>query len=280
MVDILLSTYNGERFLVEQIDSILSQTFTSWKLLIRDDGSKDGTCKIIQEYVERFPEKIVWINSESVYNVGVIRSFEALLEVSESPYYMFCDQDDVWLPNKIQTTLNKMLELEEQNGDDKPIVVHTDLKVVDSKLDIISESMFATSKSSPKIIYKNIYNTFICNCVTGCTMMGNKKSRCISLPFPKFIEMHDSWVPRKSLLEEGVVAPIYESTMLYRQHSFNVVGVAPKITLKKRLMSLKSTYLQFVLLCKKRKILLFAPFLFVYYKIAFKASINRIKKNT
>lgn len=269
-IDILLSTYNGSRFLSEQLDSILCQTNTQWKLFIRDDGSKDTTREIIEKYVSAHPEKIVWINRNDIRNVGVIKSFEELLNYSSAQYFMFCDQDDVWLPNKIDLTLNKIKELEKLHSVSRPIVVHTDLKVVDGKLNTISESMFAISRATPQMIYKNIYYTFICNCVTGCTLMGNMKSREISLPFPQFIDMHDSWVPRRTLLEGGVVATIYESTMLYRQHGFNVLGANPTISLKKRLMSLKCSYLQFVLLCRSRKILLLAPILFVYYKVAFK----------
>lgn len=267
-IDILLSTYNGERFLSEQIESILSQSCTSWKLFIRDDGSKDNTSSIILEYVSKYPDKIFWINKDNVYNVGVIKSFEALMQVSTAPYIMFCDQDDVWLPFKVEETLNKLIEIENSIGKEKPVLVHTDLKVVDGELNTISESMFSTSKASPQLIHSNINYALLCNCITGCTVMCNAKARENSLPFPDFVEMHDSWVARKVWLEGGKVETLYKSTMLYRQHGYNVVGATPSITLKQRLNYIKKCYNQYKLLYKNNAFI--APLAFIFYKIQFK----------
>ena len=108
MLTWIIPVYNGEKYLSEQIDSILNQTYKDWHLLIRDDGSVDETISIISKYVSKYPNKITWINKEDVRNVGVIRSFEALMKESTSPCFMFCDQDDVWLPHKISVTLEKM----------------------------------------------------------------------------------------------------------------------------------------------------------------------------
>ncbi len=267
-IDILLSTYNGERFLSEQIESILSQTYKSWHLFIRDDGSKDKTHSIIIDYVSKYPEKITWINKDNVYNVGVIKSFEALMQVSTAPYLMFCDQDDVWLSFKVEETLKKLQEVENSIGKERPILVHTDLKVVDGELKTISESMFAISKSTPQLIHSNINYALLCNCVTGCTVMCNSEAKKNSLPFPDFVEMHDSWVARKVWLDGGKVETLYKSTMLYRQHGYNVVGASPSITLKQRWAYIKRCYNQYKQLYKKNTLIV--PLAFVYYKLLFK----------
>lgn len=108
-VAILMSTYNGEKYLDAQIKSIINQTNPHWHLYIRDDGSRDRTPQIIQKYV-RQDNRISWLNPDHVVNRGVTRSFMELLQQTTADFYMFCDQDDVWLPNKIQVTLNKMLQ--------------------------------------------------------------------------------------------------------------------------------------------------------------------------
>ena len=97
-VQVLMSTYNGERFLREQMESLLQQTYENLEILIRDDGSKDGTCEILKEYGERYSNIKVYYES----NVGVIKSFFELLKKSEAAYIAFCDQDDVWLAEKIE----------------------------------------------------------------------------------------------------------------------------------------------------------------------------------
>ena len=113
MIAILLSTYNGEAYLEAQLLSIISQTNTNWKLFIRDDGSIDKTHEIIKKYTAKFPNLIILITDE-YGNLRSARSFMQLLQISQASYYMFCDQDDVWLPFKIQNSLNKMTELEKR----------------------------------------------------------------------------------------------------------------------------------------------------------------------
>ena len=101
-VTILLSTYNGEQFLAEQIKSIQEQTYRDWQLLIRDDGFTDGTRAVIEDFCRK-DERIAFINRENLQNLGVIQSFHSLLQYQDSDFYLFSDQDDVWLPNKIWT---------------------------------------------------------------------------------------------------------------------------------------------------------------------------------
>ena len=172
-VYILMATYNGEKYLKEQIDSILNQTYKNWRLIIHDDNSTDNTLNLIKEYVEKYPEKIILIDDD-ISTGGAKENFAYLLNKIDDnfDYIMFSDQDDVWFENKIELTLNKMIETERKYSK-KPILVHTDLKVVDENLNVIAESMIRYQKID---INNQKYIKFLAleNVVTGCTVMINK----------------------------------------------------------------------------------------------------------
>jgi len=139
---ILMSTYNGARFLKDQIESLFLQTYTNWLLLVRDDGSTDNTVNILDNYC-KMDERIV-LNKNKTGNLGPKNSFSYLVgqarKYTDINYFMFCDQDDVWLPSKIELTLKHMLTAETQYSSTKPILLHTDLIVTDEKLAIIYPS--------------------------------------------------------------------------------------------------------------------------------------------
>ncbi|WKV08528.1 glycosyltransferase family 2 protein [Thermoanaerobacterium sp. CMT5567-10] len=219
MICILLSTYNGERHIKDQINSILKQSYTDWKLFIRDDCSSDKTTKIIKEYVNKFPEKIVLLEIGE-NNLGPCRSYLELVKNVTGDYIMFCDQDDVWLPDKIELTYKKMKSMEEIYKN-KPILVHTDLKIVDKDLNLISHSFWKYQKLNSEI--KDINKTLVQNNVTGCTIMINQKLKELLNIVPSNAIMHDWWI---NLIAStfGTVDYIYKSTVLYRQHGENNVG--------------------------------------------------------
>ncbi|MCX6660415.1 MAG: glycosyltransferase [Candidatus Bathyarchaeota archaeon] len=148
-IDVLLATYNGEKYLREQIDSILSQTYKNWNLLVRDDGSSDNTIRIIESYRDLVPDRIV-VLKDDLGNLGVIRNFSKLLGYSHSDYIMLSDQDDMWLPRKIELTYKKMQDLVKKYGDDVPLLVYTDWKVVDVNLSVISNSGWRYFKVNPR----------------------------------------------------------------------------------------------------------------------------------
>ena len=113
---ILLATYNGEKYLKEQLDSLFEQTNQHWTLWIHDDNSKDNTISIIKEYQSKYPNKIKFLD-DNISTGGAKENFTYLLENIDDDYehIMFCDQDDVWLEDKIDITLKKMLEIEKEN---------------------------------------------------------------------------------------------------------------------------------------------------------------------
>lgn len=219
-VAVLLTTYNSEQFLNELIESILGQDNSDWTLFISDDGSGDGTGEILNFYVKNNKDKVVFIDFPEK-NTGASLSFERLLRRIDSSYYMFCDHDDVWLPNKISLSLSAMkaAELELQRI---PVLVHTDLTVVDHQLNIIDRSFSAYSGINPE---KFVNNTFlsVANCVTGCTIMLNDPAKKIILPVPNSSIMYDWWIAL-NVVQKGKIIYIPEQTVLYRQHDKNVIG--------------------------------------------------------
>ena len=219
-VDILLATYNGEQYLVEQIESILKQTYKNFRLLISDDCSTDNTRQIISEY-EKKDKRIKVFYQEK--NVGVVQNFEFLMKKVTADYFMFSDQDDIWKEEKIETVLNK---IELTNAE----LVYSDLEVVDSNLNITFESYWKLKGIYHKIKkYNNFKSLYLNNFVTGCTIIARKDLIEKSLPLPKTSKyvLHDYWV---SLIasQTGTIAYVEESLIKYRQHKNNKVGSRKK----------------------------------------------------
>jgi len=221
MINILLATYNGEKFLGEQLDSLFNQTVKEFKIIIRDDGSSDNTIDIIKSYNEKHPGKIKLVN-DNLGNLGSSKSFMKLLEYCDSEYIMFCDQDDVWLPDKIELSLNKMKELENKYDKNIPLLVFTDLEVVDQKLNALHKSFWKYQKLIP-IISNNWKELLAQNVITGCTMILNKKAKEFCLPFELPMMIHDQWVG-VNISKYGKVDYLKEQTIFYRQHGNNVAG--------------------------------------------------------
>jgi len=220
-VEIVLSTYDGGRFLRDQIDSILSQSYTNWRLLIRDDGSLDDSLAIALEYAESRPDKIRLSNRPGK-NLGACLSFARLLQHADANYIMLCDQDDVWLPGKIEATLEKMHALEAQYGKDHPLLVHSDFKVVDENLHLLADSGWRYQKTTPH--YGTFLNRLLVqNVATGCTVMLNRPLRDLALPVPPGAIMHDWWLALVAGAF-GKTGFVTDPLLLYRQHRLNAVG--------------------------------------------------------
>lgn len=217
-VEILLATYNGEHYIREQLDSILNQDYENWIVRASDDASTDNTYEILMEYKERFPDKFMIEERQTGFGSAKLNFFH-LMRQSTCDYVMCCDQDDVWLPNKISLTLQTMKQSEEANI---PVLVHTDLKVVDANLNVLSESFFEHSNYNKAPEYKDL---LIQNHVTGCTMMMNRALvDLINMEDDyRFVFMHD-WLAAILAAGFGKLAFVDCPTMLYRQHAVNSVG--------------------------------------------------------
>lgn len=222
-IDILLATYNGARFLREQLDSLFTQTCQAFRIIARDDGSTDATPEILNEYAARYPGRIALV--ADAQRLGAWRNFAELMNHSSAPWVMFCDQDDVWLPRKIETELNLMTSLERSHGPDTPILVCTDLRVVDESLRTTIPSMWRNRKwwrtgfrLGPLLVMPK---------VTGCTVMVNRRLLDLVLPLPQSERIWHDWWLALAAASFGVLHPCFEQTVLYRQHGTNMIGGEP-----------------------------------------------------
>lgn len=220
-VEILLATYNGEKYLRALLESLLAQTFTDWTLLIHDDGSFDKTPDILRAYRARFPEK-VFLVEDNIRLGGSLKNFSYLAEHSKNAYVMFCDQDDVWLPDKIAVTFEKMAAAERLYGAKKPLLIHTDLRVVGDSLKTLGESFWKYQNLNPGSSGK-FSRLLVQNVVTGCTVMVNRPLLELALPIPESAVMHDWWLALVAAAF-GKIEYIASPTILYRQYAFNSVG--------------------------------------------------------
>ncbi len=220
-VEILLATYNGGRFLEAQLESLLRQTFPAWRVLVRDDGSTDETAAILGRFVSRYPEKVTFVR-DGLGRLGACGSFGRLLALSQAPYIMLCDQDDVWLPEKIERTLHVMREAEKAKGTTTPILVHTDLQVVDQALRVIDKSFWHYQHLRPEA-GSRWQVLLVQNVVTGCTVMINRALRDMAVPVPPQAIMHDWWLALVAALF-GRVLFLRWASVLYRQHCANDTG--------------------------------------------------------
>lgn len=231
-VIILMATYNGEKYLREQINSIVNQTYTNWELLIRDDKSTDGTINIISEYEEN--DERIKILRDNIGNVGQCANFDLLMHqcLDKDAYYMFADQDDIWNSNKIELSITKMIGLEKISSENMPILVYTNYLVTDSKL------------LNEKFAYKNPMHysdkelasrLFVQNWIMGCTMMMNKTLLELTVNIPSEAKNHDNWIAIIASLT-GVVELLNEPTMKHRIHSNNVTTQIKTTSFKERLV--------------------------------------------
>ena len=216
-VDVLLATYNGEKYIREQIESILNQTYQNIRLIISDDCSKDNTPEILREYEKKDNRIELYIQEK---NLGVVKNIEFLLSKVKNNYYMLSDQDDVWLSEKIEKSLETLTN---KDAD----LVFGDLEVVDQDLKTIYPSfgdfMLLNNKinkyiNSPKLNY-------IYNCVTGCTVLAKKETiqKIVPLPGKSKYLIHDHWIGLMASIY-GKVAYMPEKYIKYRQHGNNQVG--------------------------------------------------------
>lgn len=222
MITILMATYNGEKYIEEQLDSILCQSYCDYKLVVHDDGSNDKTVEIVKKYISLYPDKINLVE-DGIKTGGPRNNFFHLMRLVDSPYIMFCDQDDIWLKDKIKNAINACMKMESKVGENIPVLIFSDLIVTDEKLNVISNSLFKMQKTESSMA-ENINQLVYKNCITGCTMLFNKKALKVSLPTSCNAIMHDWWVALNVLKNKGAVLFIDSKDIYYRQHGMNSVG--------------------------------------------------------
>ena len=222
MIDILLATYNGEKHLEEQLSSIENQTYTQWRLRAHDDQSSDRTWEILEAFQKKHGKDKVILKKNVPASGGSKHNFTGLIKASDAEYMMCCDQDDVWHTDKIEKTWKRMRKMEQRYGKDIPLLVYTDVRVVDAELNEMHPSFHACMnlRTSSELGYEMIQNQ-----VTGCTVMINHhlKNFVDVVEHTKKMVMHDHWLALIALVF-GKMSYLNEPTMDYRQHGGNVVG--------------------------------------------------------
>lgn len=205
-VVVLMSTYNGEKYIKEQIDSILDQKNVDVELIIRDDGSSDRTLAILEDY-----SKCGKCSYYQSTNKGAALSFiDLIFHAPKADYYSFSDQDDVWLPNKLSIAVNSI------KGYKRPALYHGLAGKVDVNLNPLPNSQYKPIQTFAGALLTS---------ATGCTMVFNEQLMNILQTYhPKNISMHDAWVYRICYAVGGEVIYDSNSYMLYRQHSNNISG--------------------------------------------------------
>ncbi len=223
MVAILMATYNGEKYLKEQIDSILNQTFSDFKLYIRDDNSTDRTREIISSYND---PRITYMSGENLGPAGCF--FELLRKATEFDYIFFSDQDDIWFQDKLEKMLK---EIKKISG---PAMVFSDFSMIDSsgKTTSLSFAKYSNLQVEPGEvgINKIIAQPF----VFGCASVINRELADMVLNPPENIEMHDCWISLVACCA-GKLIYMDEPTIAHRFHDSNATGRSGQASLASRI---------------------------------------------
>jgi len=219
-VDILLAVYNGEMYLEQQLLSIREQTHKNWKLLVRDDGSSDGSMKIIEKYLGELNIEII---TDKMGSLGATGNFSALLKHSDASYIMFCDQDDVWHSNKIEIMLSELKRSEKTYGLEMPLLLFSDLSIVDKNLKLIASSLWNHIGLNPEKI--EFGSLLVQNPAWGCTICFNRSLANVVGEIPRGAILHDRWL-MLAAAAFGKISHIPQSTIQYRQHEKNASEVS------------------------------------------------------
>lgn len=273
-IAVLLATYNGERFLREQIESLYAQTIKDWTIYVHDDGSTDGTKAILDEYAEK-KDNFVVLDYPS--QKGASNNFFSLLKRVNASYFFFADQDDVWMSNKMEKCLARMLQIEKSTIS-KPVLVCCDACVTDEKLKVVSPSLWKRSGAHPEFL-TNFNESAATPFVTGCTMLLNNAAKeSVLWDVIEKATMHDAFITLCVFKAYGIVEPIRESLMYYRQHGENTLGAYSKENsrLMYKLKHLKYVLKKDMALLRMLNALGYGSFFkFMKYKFVYKSKCSK-----
>ena len=236
-LDILLPTYQGEKYLPELLRSIFKQSFSGWRLTIRDDGSTDNTFALAQSFAQN-EQRLKCFRG---IHCGVVQSFNVLLQESIAPYFMLADQDDIWHESKISLLLEAIKKLEKQYGSDIPLLVYSDAELVDQQGKSLGKT-FRKLHQFPDDWENSLQHLLIMSPAPGCTMLGNAALRAAVLPLPHedAIFMHDWWLLLCAFVL-GHIQYIPLQLVQYRQHPNNTLGAKQQISLSRIISNIRAS---------------------------------------
>jgi len=220
VIEILLSTHNGSKYLPDFVASLARQSCREFRLLAMDDASEDDSATLLSELCRMHHLELTVIITHSG-QLGVVKAYHRLIQFATSPYLCFADQDDVWHPEKLAQNLAKMRQNEERYGADTPILIHSDLRVCDQNLGIIHPSFVRYQQLSPE--RTGLRQLLVQNAVTGCTVMFNRALAQHLKEFPPEAIYHD-WYAAVTAAAFGVIDYIAQPLVDYRQHQNNQLG--------------------------------------------------------
>ena len=221
-VQILLATYNGEKFLREQLDSLINQEYKSWELLIHDDGSDDNTISILNEYQNNYPKKVKLLIDYKIFS-SASKNFFHLIEnrSKEAHLYCLCDQDDIWHKRKLKLIIERYISQENKES----LLIHSDLSLIDNRGELLAKSHNKLINYQKNFISKN--SSYYYNPVPGCAMSINS-ALADKISYSENMVMHDWWILLSALHENSTLIYIDLPLVAYRQHSGNVLGYRKK----------------------------------------------------
>jgi len=218
-IDVVLPTYNGAAYLGAQLASIHAQTMLPTRVLLRDDSSSDGTSVLITHLQQRYCGWLQVLSAEA--NLGCIANVNRLLEATTAPYVALADQDDLWLPGKLEQALTLLQQLEVLHGEETPLLVHSDLELVDGQAQPLGARYLRRQRLDPE--RTDPADLALTNVVTGCTVLCNRALLQKALPIPAEALMHDWWIALVASAF-GRIALVEHPGVLYRQHGGNTLG--------------------------------------------------------
>lgn len=235
VIDILLATYQGERFLPALLDSLRTQVWKDFRVIAQDDGSTDATLSLLADATAdaRFS-----LGNQQAQHLGAIGNFLSLMGQSDAPYCALCDQDDVWLPNRLSAGMTAMHDAEAKYGKDTPLLIHSDCRLIDAEDNVLSPSFFARQGWNPSAV--TLPQLLVQNNATGCTMLLNAPLRALVTAHADSgkLFMHD-WFIAKTAAAFGQVICLQEPLVCYRQHGSNVMGASRQSLLQRGLAALR-----------------------------------------
>jgi glycosyltransferase involved in cell wall biosynthesis len=218
-IEVLMATWNGSRFLEEQLDSLFSQSFQNFRITVRDDASTDSTLDIVEKYRSRYPKRIVVHRNHT--RLGACATFGLLVQHSDASYVAFCDQDDIWRNDKLEISFREMQTVEAKHGANTPVLVFSDMELMEEDRTPINSSLWKIARVNPD--RAGLGTMLAQNLVSGCTALANRSLILKGRPIPGDAIMHDAWLGLVAAAF-GILHPLHETTIQYRQHEGNAIG--------------------------------------------------------